>query len=208
MIGRLKGFLVEKQAPRLLIDVGGVGYDLIAPMTTFYRLPDLEAEVILHTHFAVSETSQQLFGFINKEDRDLFRMLIKVNGVGPKMAAGIMCMESADIVHCVRADNVNALVKVPGVGKKTAERLIIEMRDKLKAWEGASRLPHESPGLVSLDSSDKASARSILAEAESALVALGYKPTDASRAVSAAMDESIERSEDLIRRALKSMLPA
>lgn len=208
MIGRLKGTLVEKQAPRLLIDVGGVGYDLIAPMTTFYRLPDVDAEVILHTHFAVSETSQQLFGFINKEDRDLFRMLIKVNGVGPKMAAGIMCMESADIVHCVRADNVNALVKVPGVGKKTAERLIIEMRDKLLAWEGASRLPHEMPGLVSVDSNTRASARSIVAEAESALIALGYKPVDASRAVVAAMDESIERSEDLIRRALKSMLPA
>jgi len=208
MIGRLKGILVEKQAPHLLVDVGGVGYEIIAPMTTFYRLPDVGAEVVLHTHFSVSETSQQLFGFISKEDRELFRLLIKVNGVGPKMAAGIMCMESADIVHCVRADNVNALVKVPGVGKKTAERLIIEMRDKLKAWVGASHLPHEQPGIVSLEHPGTSSSRTLLAEAESALIALGYKPADASRAVSAAMDDTIERSEDLIRRALKSMLPA
>lgn len=208
MIGRLKGILVEKQAPHLLLDVHGVGYELIAPMTTFYRLPETGQEVVLHTHFAVSETSQQLFGFSSKEDRELFRLLIKVNGVGPKMAAGIMCMESADIVHCVRADNINALMKVPGVGKKTAERLIIEMRDKLKSWTGAARLPHEQPGIIALDAGEHTSARALVAEAESALIALGYKPVDASRAVSAAMDESVERSEDLIRRALKSMLPA
>lgn len=209
MIGRLKGTLIEKQAPHLLIEVGGVGYELTAPMTTFYRLPDIGEEVVLHTHFAVSETSQQLFGFHSKADRELFRLLIKVNGVGPKMAAGIMCMESADIVHCVRADNVNALVKVPGVGKKTAERLIIEMRDKLKAWVGAAEhLPHEQPGIVTVEQTDSISPRALVAEAESALIALGYKPVDASRAVSAAMDDSIERSEELIRRALKSMLPA
>lgn len=209
MIGKLKGTLVEKQAPHLLVDVHGVGYELIAPMTTFYRLPEIGGEVSLFTHFAVSESAQQLFGFHNRQDRDLFRLLIKVNGVGPKMAAGIMCMESADIVHCVRADNINALVKVPGVGKKTAERLIIEMRDKLKAWAGGERLPHEQPGFVSVEvGAAAASPRTLIAEAESALVALGYKPVDASRAVAAAMDDSVERSEDLIRRALKSMLPA
>ncbi len=207
MIGRLRGTLVEKQAPHLLIEVGGVGYELIAPMTTVYRLPELNEEVVLYTHFAVSETAQQLFAFHSKADRELFRLLIKVNGVGPKMAAGIMSMEAADIVHCVRSDNVSALVKVPGVGKKTAERLIIEMRDKLKAWQGADALPHVSPELVSVSETAPAS-NQLIAEAESALVALGYKPTDASRAVAAVMNDSVNRAEDLIRAALKSMLPA
>lgn len=205
MIGRLSGKLLEKQAPHLMLDIGGVGYDLLAPMTTFYRLPEIGGSVVLHTHFAVSETSQQLFGFFSREDRDLFRLLIKVNGVGPKMAVGIMSMESADIARCVRADNVVALVKVPGVGKKTAERLIIEMRDKLKAWNEPSD-SGASVDIVSLEN-DLPPARHMVADAESALIALGYKPTDAARAISAAMDESMERSEDLIRKALKSMLP-
>lgn len=175
-------------------------------MTTFYRLPELGVRVTLHTHFAVSETSQQLYGFISREDRDLFRLLIKVNGVGPKMAIGIMSMESADFVRCVRSDNVAALVKVPGVGKKTAERLVIEMRDKLKAWgipdAGASEgdivtVEPEAPGV-----------NGMMAEAESALIALGYKPTEAAKAVSAVFNDEITRSEDLIRLALRNMLPA
>ncbi len=206
MISRLSGELIEKQAPHLIVDINGVGYDLQAPMTTFYRLPELGVRVTLHTHFAVSETSQQLYGFISREDRDLFRLLIKVNGVGPKMAIGIMSMESADFVRCVRSDNVAALVKVPGVGKKTAERLVIEMRDKLKAWgipdAGASEgdivtVEPEAPGV-----------NGMMAEAESALIALGYKPTEAAKAVSAAFNDEITRSEDLIRLALRNMLPA
>lgn len=209
MIGRLAGLLLEKQAPGLMVDIGGVGYDLLAPMTTFYRLPECGEAVTLHTHFAVSETSQQLYGFITQADRELFRLLIKVNGVGPKMAVGIMSMESHDIVQCVRSDNISALVKVPGVGKKTAERLIIEMRDKLSAWQTSELVaqtdvtPAESEAKKGIKSQS-----GIIAEAESALVALGYKPVEAARAISAAMDEEVTRSEQLIRRALKSMLPA
>lgn len=206
MIGRLKGLLIEKQPPHVLIDVQGVGYDVLAPMTSFYHLPDLGAEVVLHTHFAVSETSQQLYGFYDKESRELFRQLIKVSGVGPKMALAILSgMETAAFVRCVMEDNTAALVKVPGVGKKTAERLIIETRDKLKGWEfGSGSAPVGAPV------SSASTANSAIAEAESALVALGYKPTEASRAVSAVLkdDDGAQRSEDLIRLALRSMLPS
>ncbi len=205
MIGRLSGTVLEKQAPHLLLDVQGVGYELQAPMTTFYQLPSVGAAVVLHTHFSVSETAQQLFGFFNTRDRELFRLLIKVSGVGPKMAVGIMSMESDDFVRCVMSENVTALVKVPGVGKKTAERLIVEMRDKLKDWSAPK--PANDGEVIKIDNS-QASSNAMVAEAESALVALGYKPTEASRAVSAVMTDEIERSEDLIRQALRTMLPA
>ncbi|WP_018014219.1 Holliday junction branch migration protein RuvA [Teredinibacter turnerae] len=206
MIGRLTGNLVVKQAPNLMVDINGVGYDLLAPMSTFYQLPELDAKVVLHTHFAVSETSQQLFGFIDQQDREFFRMLIKVNGVGPKMAVGIMSMETNDIVRCIREDNLNALVKVPGVGKKTAERLIIEMRDKLKSWQVTPSVD-ATGSLVALDSAAP-SQNAIVAEAESALVALGYKPVEASKAVARVTSDEITRSEDLIRLALRNMIPA
>ncbi|ACR14791.1 Holliday junction DNA helicase RuvA [Teredinibacter turnerae T7901] len=206
MIGRLTGNLVVKQAPNLMVDINGVGYDLLAPMSTFYQLPELDAKVVLHTHFAVSETSQQLFGFIDQQDREFFRMLIKVNGVGPKMAVGIMSMETNDIVRCILEDNLNALVKVPGVGKKTAERLIIEMRDKLKSWQVTPSVD-ATGSLVALDSAAP-SQNAIVAEAESALVALGYKPVEASKAVARVTSDEITRSEDLIRLALRNMIPA
>ncbi|MFT5083476.1 MAG: Holliday junction DNA helicase RuvA [Lentisphaeria bacterium] len=229
MIGRLKGVIAEKQAPHLLLDVGGVGYEVQAPMTTFYRLPKVGEAVLLHTHFAVSEISQQLFGFVHKQDRALFRLLIKVSGVGPKMAIAIMAMESEDFVRCVRDGSVTPLVKVPGVGRKTAERLIIEMRDRLNDWALVkSDVPHLNPEsdsavdnqygelqdriVVSL-SEEEVSRRNnnaIIADAESALVSLGYKPAEAAKAISAALNPSAPpiRSEDLIRIALKSMLPA
>ncbi len=205
MIGRLNGVILEKQAPHLLLDIQGVGYELQAPMTTFYRLPELGSSVVLHTHFSVSETAQQLFGFISVRDRQLFRLLIKISGVGPKMAVGIMSMEADDFVRCVMDNNIAALVKVPGVGKKTAERLIIEMRDKLKDWS----VPKASDvgEIIPLEESAPSS-NALIAEAESALVALGYKPTEAAKAVSAVMSEEVARSEDLIRLALRSMLPA
>lgn len=206
MIGRLRGVLLEKHPPHLLVDVNGVGYDVLAPMSTFYQLPDSGSEVILHTHFAVSEVSQQLYGFYDKESRELFRQLIKVSGVGPKMALAILSgMETSTFVRCVAEDNVAALVKVPGVGKKTAERLLIEMRDKLKGWEFSG-----SPSLAQNTSATETRAGSaIIAEAESALIALGYKPTEASRAVSAVLNEhQVDRSEELIRLALRNMLPS
>jgi len=136
MIGRLSGQLIEKQAPFLLIDVNGVAYEVQAPMTSFYPLPDIGGDVVLHTHLSISENAHQLFGFYSLEERTLFRTLIKVSGVGPKMALAILSgMAANDFVKCVKNDDVAALVKVPGVGKKTAERLIIEVKDRLSDWD-------------------------------------------------------------------------
>lgn len=204
MIGRIHGILLEKQAPYLLVDVAGVGYELQAPMTTFFVLPDVSEVVTLHTHFSVSESAQQLFGFIHQKDRGLFRQLIKVNGVGPRMALGLMSMHTDAIVTCIMENNVAALVKIPGVGKKTAERLVIEMRDRLKAWDYEPSLTASTstPSSIDLDS------RSMIQEAESALVALGYKPAEAAKAVSRSRDSEVCSSEELIRLALKSMLPS
>ncbi|MDQ2077904.1 Holliday junction branch migration protein RuvA [Marinimicrobium sp. ABcell2] len=204
MIGRLRGVLVEKQPPHLLIDVQGVGYEVQAPMTTFYRLPELGAEVLLYTHLSVSETAQQLFGFADQRDRTLFRTLIKVSGVGPKMAVAILSgMEADDIARCVREDKVSALVKVPGVGKKTAERLVIELRDRLKAWE----LPRQDLGPEETPASPiPAVTGGAQEEAESALIALGYKPTEAARMVSSAARQGPgASSQELIRLALRSI---
>lgn len=204
MIGRLQGVLLEKQPPHLLVDVRGVGYDLLAPMTTFYSLPELGAEVVLHTHFSVSETAHQLFAFINKEDRALFRQLIKVSNVGPKMALGILSgMDSGEFVRCVMSNNLNALVQVPGVGKKTAERLIVEMRDRLRDWAPAADGPAPAAAKAAA-----ASENQIFADAESALIALGYKPVEAAKALNAVLAEhAVARSEELIRLALRSMMP-
>jgi len=203
MIGRLRGTLIEKQPPFLLIDVQGVGYEVQAPMTTFYRLPELGGETLLYTHLAVSETAQQLFGFADERDRQLFRTLIKVSGVGPKLAVAILSgMEADDIARCVREDKVSALVKVPGVGRKTAERLIIELRDRLKAWELPRRdlLGDDLPTETAQPDEDR------LGEAESALIALGYKPNEATRMIAAAARQQPEaQSQELIRLALRSI---
>lgn len=205
MIGRLRGTLIEKQPPFLLLDVGGVGYEVQAPMTTFYRLPAVGAEVILFTHLSITENLHQLFGFIDQRDRSLFRTLIKVNSVGPKLAIAILSgMESDDIARCVRDDNTVALTKVPGVGKKTAERLVIELRDRLKGWD----LP-QSDALAASGHVASLAENDVYAEAESALIALGYKPADASKMIAlAARQQPDARSEELIRLALRSMASA
>ncbi len=198
MIGRLRGTLVEKQAPDLLLEVGGVGYEVMVPMTTLYQLPALGSEVVLYTHFAVREDAQQLFGFADRQSRQLFRDLIKVNGVGPKLALAIMSgIDSDDFVRCVRDGDSASLVRVPGVGKKTAERLLIEMRDRLKDW----RLPAGTAAPAAKVNG----AQDALAEAEAALIALGYKPPEAARAI-AAVDGDGLSSEELIRQALKGMM--
>ncbi|GAA5315289.1 MAG: Holliday junction branch migration protein RuvA [Candidatus Pelagadaptatus aseana] len=208
MIGRIQGQLLEKNAPEILVDVNGVGYEVLVPMTTLFQLPELGGQVTLLTHFAVSETAQTLFGFSSKKDRQLFRTLIKVSGVGPKMALGIMSgMDSDQLVTCVMDNNVAALVKVPGVGKKTAERLIVELRDKLKEWQSAA-----SP-LAAMERASGAKvdepAVDFAAEAESALVTLGYKPVEAAKVIARVLkDNDVTRSEDLIRLALKSLVPA
>ncbi|PLW67987.1 Holliday junction branch migration protein RuvA [Pseudohalioglobus lutimaris] len=204
MIGRIRGNLVHKQPPDILVEVGGVGYELQVPMTTLFLLPELGAEVSLVTHFVVREDAQLLYGFIDERDRALFRQLIKVSGVGPKLALTILSgMDSASFARCVQRDDISSLVALPGVGKKTAERLLVEMRDKLKDWLGQlqTELPAgaEKPGEPGADR---------IADAESALISLGYKPADAARVVASVNDDSVSDSEELIRRALKSMVSA
>ena len=207
MIGRIQGQLIEKRAPEVLVDVQGVGYEILVPMTALFQLPEVGKQVTLLTHFSVSENSQSLYGFLTKKDRELFRTLIKVSGVGPKMALGILSgMESDQLVRCVMDDNVTALVKVPGVGKKTAERLIVELRDKLKQWQVNS-----SPLAAMERASVGGSAEVVdyIGEAESALVSLGYKPAEATKVVArVAQSNEIKSSEDLIRLSLKSLIPA
>ncbi|MEX2962564.1 Holliday junction branch migration protein RuvA [Microbulbifer sp. TYP-18] len=202
MIGRLNGSLAVVQPPLLLLDVQGVGYELLAPMTTIFELPPLGQRVQLYTHLAVSETAQQLYGFIHEADRQLFRTLIKVNGVGPKMALAILSgLDAASLSRCVAEDNVAALVKLPGVGRKTAERLIIELRDKLAPQSGdGDNIAVASAERVRADSAG---------EAEIALTALGYKPVDAAKMVARANKQAPDAdSATLIRLALKSMAPA
>ena len=205
MIGRLRGNLIEKQPPYLLLDVNGVGYEVQAPMTTFYRLPALGGEVVLHTHLSITENLHQLFGFADQRDRSLFRTLIKVNGVGPKLAIAILSgMESDDIARCVRDNNIKALTKVPGIGTKTAERLVIELRDRLKNWD----LPH-SDLIAHSEIKQIASDNDIYAEAESALISLGYKPVDAAKMITAASKQKPDaKSEELIRLALRTIASA
>ncbi|NVJ59892.1 MAG: Holliday junction branch migration protein RuvA [Gammaproteobacteria bacterium] len=200
MIGRLTGILLEKAPPELVIDVNGVGYELQAPMTTIFNLPENGQRVTLFTHLSVSENAHNLFGFGAKQDRQLFRELIKVNGVGPKLAVAILSgMTTDEFVRCVHDGEVSQLVKLPGVGKKTAERLIIEMKDRLKDWGFTAGSKSESSAESSSNSSSD-----IQREAESALIALGYKPQDAAKAVSRVKGEA-STSAELIRLALKNM---
>lgn len=202
MIGRLKGILLEKQPPYLLIDVQGVAYEVRLSMTSFYPLPDLGNEAIIYTHLAVSETSQQLYGFYHQTERQLFRTLIKVNGVGPKMALGILSgMSAEEFALCVASDNVTALVKIPGVGKKTAERLIIEVKDKLNDFQTEVFTP-----VASSSEPPSPNIKAMIADAESALIALGYKPSDASKAIARVQkEEQANNSEEMIRLALKGL---
>ncbi len=201
MIGRIRGTLVHKQPPDILVEVGGVGYEIQVPMTTLFQLPPLGGEVSLVTHFVVREDAQLLYGFIDERDRRLFRQLIKVSGVGPKLALTILSgMDSGSFARCVQRDDISSLVALPGVGKKTAERLLVEMRDRLKDWFG----PAGAVGGLAAGGEALAPVANMAADAEGALVALGYKPQEASRMVVAVNDDSVTSSEDLIRRALKS----
>jgi Holliday junction DNA helicase RuvA len=205
MIGRIRGNLVHKQAPLILVEVGGVGYELHVPMTTLFQLPALGSEVSLVTHFVVREDAQLLYGFIEEGDRSLFRELIKVSGVGPKMALTILSgMDAQSFARCVQRDDISSLTALPGVGKKTAERLLVEMRDKLKDWLVRADNPQgQADSGVAL-----APLTDIVADAEGALITLGYKPQEASRMVAAVNEGSVVDSEELIRRALKSMVRA
>jgi len=196
MIGYLCGILRDKQPPVLLIDVQGVGYEVEAPMTTFYDLPAVGESVTLHTHLAVREDAHTLYGFSRLSDRSLFRSLIKVNGVGAKLALTILSgMEASQFVLCVQAGDTASLVKLPGVGKKTAERLVVEMRDKLSDWAPAAGVQASSAALPDVTNP--------VEEAVSALIALGYKAPEASRMIRA-IETTDLGTEAIIRAALQA----
>lgn len=209
MIGRIRGILVEKTPGQALVECAGLGYEIDIPYTTFFHLPESGQEVTLHTHFAVREDAQSLYGFAAKLDRDLFRLLIKVNGVGPKLAVGILSgLDAQQFIRCVEARDANALVKLPGVGKKTAERLLIEMADRIGQLEG--QFVPMSPGATGAGGSTTGQAMTApdpREEAEAALIALGYKPQEASKAINKVAEEGAT-SETLIRLALRNMIPA
>ncbi len=191
MIGFLRGKILRKQPPHLLIDVQGVGYEVEAPMSTFYDLPEAGAEITLFTHLTIRDDAHVLFGFGSESERRFFRSLIRVNGVGPKLALTILSGISLDaFVRCVQEDDSAALTRLPGIGKKTAERLVVEMRDRLDDVGAPS-----APG-VSAHPRD---------EALSALVSLGYKPQEASQMLRGVKEENLS-SEELIRRALQGAL--
>lgn len=204
MIGRLRGELLEKEPSRALIEAAGVGYEVEIPYTTFFRLPAMGEEVTLHTHLAVREDAHALYGFHGKGERALFRLLIRVSGVGPKLALAILSALEADaFVRIVEDSDTAALVRVPGVGKKTAERLVVEMRDRIRQLEPRGRegdepVPMEVPG-------ERKEAESPLDEATSALVTLGYRPQEADRALEAIAEEGMS-SQELIRLALRNMV--
>jgi len=203
MIARIKGVLLHKQPDQVVVDVQGVAYEINISFNSYCQLGNEGETVILYTHFVVREDAQLLFGFVQLDERSLFRILIKVNGVGPKLGLAILSgMEAQAFCQCVQAQDAATLVKIPGVGKKTAERLVLELRDKLDLWQTSiAGQAATAPGsLFRLDNSAQA-------EAESALVSLGYKPVQATKAVAAALKAAPEgRSEDLIRLALKGMI--
>lgn len=204
MIGRLIGVLVEKQAPDILVDVRGVCYELQVPMSSIYQLPVLGQNVVLHTHMVVREDAQLLYGFYSLQERRMFRSLIKVSGVGPKMALAILSGMAVDeFVKTVRVNDIAGLTRMPGIGRKTAERLIVEMKDRLGEWGEEIDAPDFSSG----SQEPLPTERQLSQEAETALVALGYKPAEATRIIAKALkaDPEISRSDELIRQALRSM---
>ena len=203
MIGYLRGTLFEKQPPHVILDVNGVGYELEVPMTTLFQLPAVGEPLVLHVHLVVREDAQLLYGFYTKRDRALFRELIRLNGVGPKLALALMSGLSVDeLIQCVNAEDTSRLMKVPGVGKKTAERLLVELKDRFKNWDSTplagqvAMEPAAAGAVINSQSAEK--------DAVSALISLGFKPAEASRAVGLVVEDGLS-SEDLIRRALKGM---
>ncbi|MBX2867099.1 MAG: Holliday junction branch migration protein RuvA [Acidiferrobacterales bacterium] len=199
MIGFLRGVLLQKQPPHIVLDVHGVGYELEAPMATFYDLPEEQSETSLYTHLVVREDAQLLFGFSDRSQRELFRSLLKVNGVGPRVGLAILSTLSASqFVQCVKQQDAMTLTSVPGIGKKTAERMLIDMRDRIEGIDVED--------IRSSDSSGKPleSYQDPVGDAIGALVALGYRQADANRAVKAVEEQSAER-DDLIRNALQML---
>ena len=198
MIGCLIGEVLALEAPTVLLNVNGVGYEIDTPLSTFCQLQKGQ-KVTLWTHLAVREDAQLLYGFLNAQEKTIFRTLLKVNGVGPKMALGILSTLSVEmLIHTVENGDVKTLVKVPGVGAKTAERLMIELRDRFKAMSAVSVPSNSTSPQIQF------TGNSAVAEAEAALQSLGYKPAEAQKLVNATKGDFTEAS-DIIRAALKSM---
>lgn len=196
MIGRLKGLLVYKSPPALMIDVGGVGYELDAPMSTFYDLPEVGREVVLFTHYAVKEDAVALYGFLTEAERRLFREVQKVTGIGARIALAVLSGASVnDFARLVQTGDITALTRIPGVGKKTAERMVVELRDRAADFGGAAVITG-GPKAVPADPA---------LEAAIALQQLGYKPAEVSRLVKDASAPG-DSTEAIIRKALKAML--
>ena len=197
MIGSLRGTVAEKQPPHLLVDVHGVGYELEAPMSTFYVLPEVGGEIFIHTHLVVREDAHVLYGFATSGERSLFRALIRVSGIGAKLALAVLSgMDSQTFVRCVEDGDTVALSRLPGIGKKTAERLIVEMRDRLGVLELQSGVTLSGVGPRSATPAPSE-------DAVTALEALGYRVSEARKMVRA-VDTTDLSSEEIIRRALQS----
>ena len=194
MIGRLQGIILEKQPPTILLDVQGVGYELEASMSTFYNLPECGENIILHTHLVVREDAQLLYAFHSLSERLMFRNLIKISGVGPKLALTILSgMSAEDFTRCILEEDSKALTKLPGVGKKTAERLVIELKDRLEK-DSSIALPG-APAKIERQSNP-------VNDAVSALISLGYKAQQASQMVRD-LDVEEKSTEEIIRAALQ-----
>ncbi|GAB2490525.1 Holliday junction branch migration protein RuvA [Arenimonas alkanexedens] len=197
MIGRLKGILVYKAPPALMVDVGGVGYELSAPMSTFYDLPEVGREVTLFTHYAVKEDGVALFGFLTESERRLFREVQKVTGVGAKIALAVLSGASVDdFARLVQSGDITALCRIPGIGKKTAERMVVELRDRAADFAGG--------GIAVVTGRGGAVPADPVAEASVALTQLGYKPAEVQRMLKQA--EPGDSAEGIIRKALRSVL--
>jgi len=197
MIGFLRGKILLKQPPRLLIDVNGVGYEVDATMSTFYGLPEVGQQTQLYTHLAVSENSQTLYGFSSAAEKEMFRQLIKVSGIGSRSALTILSGISVqDFIYCVQNEDAATLVRLPGIGKKTAERLIIEMRDRINIDSVVSK-PGEPISVERNSSSPRQ-------EATDALLALGYKLPEITRLIKTISNDSTLSTEEIIRLALQS----
>ena len=199
MIGLLRGKVAHKQPPVLILDVQGVGYELQAPMSTFYQLPTEDEPVTLYTHLAVREDAQLLYGFANLAERTLFRTLIRINGVGGKMALAILSgMSHTEFTQAIQTGNVAALTRLPGVGKKTAERLILDMKDRLPG----TTIPAQ-PGNTTQATMPTPMVSTARDDALGALLALGYKPTEGQRMLKTVTDDTLS-VEDMIRQALQT----
>ena len=198
MIGCLIGEVFALEAPTVLLNVNGVGYEVDTPLSTFCQLQKGQ-KVTLWTHLTVREDAQLLYGFLDAQEKTIFRTLLKVNGVGPRMALGILSTLSIDLlIHTVENEDINTLIKVPGVGRKTAERLMIELRDRFKTLASGSTAVNSTTTQIQFNSN------SPVAEAEAALQSLGYKPAEAQKLINAVKADFTEAS-DIIRAALKSM---